>query len=343
MKTTYISPVQTKEFPYGGSLQEQIAFCCQYGALAPSVHNLQPWAIEIQSKKLVVSVYKGHHAEDSDATGRQTWISIGCFVENVLQASEGCGMKASITKEDYANDAITVEFVASKQKSVDAQILQNITSRVSNRNPFDPAKLSDSQLQQFKNLQKNIPGAQLIVNTEKATIELMTELTKQAVALALSMPRLKKELGQTFRANSSTHKTGIPGYALGYGNLRSKFESFRFTHLAIAPKESVKESERMRASAGFVFITADGDIAKYWFAAGRLYQRAALLLAELGLSQATQAATVEAPDFHQEVEKQIGTTNRLQAVIRFGKSSKKIAPSPRLSVEEILTSNASRD
>lgn len=343
MKAAYISPVQTQEFPASGSLQEQIKFCCQYGALAPSVHNLQPWAIDIQSKQLIVSVHKGHHAEDSDATGRQTWISMGCFVENVLQAAAACGMKAKIVKEDYTNDSITVAFVASKSKKVDEQVLSNITTRVSNRNPFESAKLSAKQLQQFKDLQKGITGAQLIVNSDKATIELMTELTKQAVALALSMPRLKKELGQTFRSNSSGHKTGIPGYALGYGNLRSKFESFRFTHLPVAPKESIKESERMRASAGFVFITANGDIAKYWFAAGRLYERAALLLAELGLSQATNAATIEAPDFHQEVEKQIDTTNRLQAVIRFGKSNKKIAPSPRLSVDELLTSNASRD
>lgn len=343
MKASYISPIQTTKFPTGGSLQDQIRFCCQYGALAPSVHNLQPWSIALAGKQLTVSVYKGHHAEDSDATGRQTWISIGCFVENVLQAAKACGMKASIVKEDYANDAIVVEFGASKGKDIDEQILTNITSRVSNRNPFEPAKLSSRQLQQFKDLQTGIAGAQIFVNTDKATIALMTELTKQAVALALSIPQLKKELGQTFRANSSSHKTGIPGYALGYGNLRSKFEGFRFSHLPVAPKESVKESTRVQASAGFVFITASGDIAKHWFAAGRLYERAALLLAQLGLSQATIAATVEAPDFHQEVEKQIGTTNRLQAVIRFGKSTKKIAPSPRLSVDEILTSSASRD
>jgi len=343
MKATYISPIQTSDFPVNGSIQDQIKFCCQYGALAPSVHNLQPWSIDIKNKQLIVSVYKGHHAEDSDATGRQTWISIGCFVENVLQAADACGMKAKIVKQDHANNAIIIDFVASKSKYVDKQVLLNITSRVSNRNPFEPTKLTTQQLQKFKDLQKGIDGAQLFVNTDKATIKLMTELTRQAVALALSIPRLKKELGQTFHANSSSRKTGIPGYALGYGNLRSKFEGFRFSHLTVAPKESIKESERVKASAGFVFITASGDIAKHWFAAGRLYERAALLLAELGLSQATIAATVEAPDFHQEVEKQIGTTNRLQGVIRFGKCDKKIAPSPRLGVEQLFTSNASRD
>lgn len=325
------------------SLQEQILFCCKYGALAPSVHNLQPWSIEVKDATLLVSVYKGIHTEDSDATGRQTWISIGCFIENVLQAATSIGMKARITNEDYEAEVITLAFEAGAKATIDQKVLKAIESRVSNRSHFTQASLTSKQLQRLNAAQKDINGAQLIVDARTSTIELMTELTKQAVALALSMPRLKRELGQTFRANNSSHKTGIPGYALGYGLLRSIFEPFRFTHLPIAAKESVKESERVRASAGFVFITTEGDVAKYWLRAGRLYQRAALLLAEFGLAQATIAATVEAPDFHQEVEKQIDTTNRLQAVIRFGKSNKVPAPSPRLSVEQLFTSNASRD
>lgn len=343
MKAKYISPIQTNKFPSDGSIKDQIAFCCQYGALAPSVHNLQPWSIAITKNQLTVSVYKGHHADDSDATGRQTWISIGCFVENVMQAAEACGMKTKIVKEDYAKDAITLEFAAGKQKAVIQSILDDMEARVSNRNPFEDVTLSAKQRKQLTDAAKGLDGTKLFIGSDKKSVALVAELTKQAIGLALSMPRFKKELGQTFRSNLSRRKTGIPGHALGRGLIGSFIEPLRYQYLTIAPKESVKEYNRIKASAGIMFITSSGDIAKYWFRAGRLYERVALLLTSFGISQATIAATVEAPDFHQEIEKHLGTTNRLQAVMRYGKSTKKIAPSPRLSVDELFTSNASRD
>lgn len=342
MKAPYISPIQNQEFPVAGSIKDQILFCCQYAALAPSVHNLQPWAIRLIKNKLVVSVYKSQATKDSDATGRQTWISIGCFVENLVQAAFACGMKTSIVKQDYTNDEIVIEFGPSKHQ-VNQSILANMEARVSNRNKFSPITLAPKQRKLLEATSQGLSGAKLFIGSDKKTIEKVAMLTRQAIALALSMPRFKKELGQTFRNNMSKRKTGIPGHALGRGLIGSFIEPLRYQYLTVAPKESEKEFERVKASAGIMFITTTGDVAKYWLQAGRLYERVALLLAEFGISQATIAATVEAPDFHQEIEKHIGTKNRLQAVIRYGKSSKYIAPSPRLSVEDIFTSNASRD
>lgn len=343
MKATYISPIQIKKFPSGSSLKDQIMFCCQYGALAPSVHNLQPWSINIAKNRLTVSVYKGHHADDSDATGRQTWISIGCFVENIMQAAEACGMTAKIIRADYANDAITLELSASKLKAIEQARLDYIEARVTNRNPFEDVTLSTKQRKQLIDAAQGLDGAKLFIGSSKKSVELVAELTKRAIGLALSMPRFKKELGRTFRSNLSTRKTGIPGHALGHGLIGSFIEPLRFQYMNIAPKESAKEYRQIKASAGIMFITSRGDIAKYWFNAGRLYERVALLLTSFGISQATIAATVEAPDFHQEIEKHLATKNRLQAVMRYGKSTKKIAPSPRLSVDQLFTSSASRD
>lgn len=343
MKAPYISPIQIKDFPANGSIKEQIRFCCQYGALAPSVHNLQPWSIAIKGSQLIVSVYKDHRAEDSDATGRQTWISIGCFVENILQAAASTGMKAKISDEDYQKELITIDFSKASKKKLDQNVLNSMESRVSNRNPFEPVALTNAQRTALSDAAKGLDGAKLFIGSDKKSVELTATLTRQALALALSMPRFKKELAQTFRSNLSTRKTGIPGHALGKGLLGSFIEPLRYKYSAIAAQDSAKEYKRIKASAGIMFITSNGDIAKYWFNAGRLYERVALLLTQYGISQATIAATVEAPDFHQEIEKHLGTKNRLQAVMRYGKSNKKIAPSPRLSVDELLTSNASRD
>ncbi len=99
------------------------------------------------------------------------------------------------------------------------------------------------------------------------------------------------------------------------------------------------ERKRWESASGIILITTVGDMPKYWFEAGRAYLQAALKVEQLGLSQATSAATVEASNYHEDVEKLVDTNQRLQSVIRIGKGVQNRNHSPRVTVEELLTSN----
>jgi hypothetical protein len=97
------------------------------------------------------------------------------------------------------------------------------------------------------------------------------------------------------------------------------------------------ERKRWLSSSGIIFITTAGDVPEYWFEAGRAYLHVALEIENQGLSQATSAATVEASNYHEDIERLLGTNERLQCVIRVGKGAKNRNHSPRVNVEDLLT------
>lgn len=288
----------------------------------------------------MIKLHNNGALKNGDPTKRQSWISIGCFTENIMQAASAFGLAAKITGENYDKGVIVLQFNKTSISKLSEQALTNMEKRVSNRSLFTTAELVANQVATLKTLAKDLPETSLVICTDTPTLKLAAELTEQAIGLALSMPQFKTELSRVFRSNTSNEKTGIPGYALNLGLFRSSIHSWRFKHLNIASSEAKLEGSRMRASAGLLFVLTDGDIAKHWFRAGRLYERAVLQLTEYGLSHSTMAAVVEAPDFHQEIEKAIKSKGRLQAIVRYGKSNKQPKASPRLSVDEILTSNA---
>ncbi len=104
-------------------------------------------------------------------------------------------------------------------------------------------------------------------------------------------------------------------------------------------KEAALEEKRWLSASAIVLITTEGDLHDDWFEAGRVYMRVSLEIERSGFSQATSAATVEAATFHEDIEKLLGTSQRLQAAIRIGKGVSKRKYSPRVSAEELITSN----
>jgi hypothetical protein len=87
-------------------------------------------------------------------------------------------------------------------------------------------------------------------------------------------------------------------------------------------------------------LLADGDMRKYWFRVGRVYLRVSLKLEDLGLSQATSAAIVEASNYHDDIEASLHTTKRALAIIRIGQGSTNKQYSPRLTAAELLSTSA---
>lgn len=56
MKDNYKAwEVREIDFPSSGTIEEQIRFLLNYGVLAPSIHNTQPWIFEIKNNELTKS------------------------------------------------------------------------------------------------------------------------------------------------------------------------------------------------------------------------------------------------------------------------------------------------
>lgn len=304
---------------------------------APSVHNTQPWVISQMDSSIEVRLDKNHVLKDGDPTGRQTVISLGILAEAIVLAAETHGFtEQNVTLE---NETLQIEFQANKGGSTETKRFTTLLkSRCSDRSIYTATTLSDKQISSIESLDTP-SGVKVRVIRDKKHIEKIADYTAKGIGLALSNPSFRKELSGYLVAPWSSKKRGISVKSLYINPLLAACEPL-FMRLGIGlPLEVSLEKKRWLSASGIIVITADGDLSKFWFDTGRTYLRVALAVENLGLSQATSAAIVEASNYHDDVEELLGTSQRILAVIRIGRGAKNRKYSPRLAVQDLTTLN----
>lgn len=335
MSTVAESPwrIEGKDFPYAGAWEEKVRFCCNYGILAPSVHNVQPWEFVFRGRTLTVSPSRQRKLQHGDPTGRQTWLSLGACVENIILAANHFGLAAKI--EVLNQGRIFLAF--SKGKPIGHDLFHEIPNRRTNRHNFEPRKPKGNVLGA---LAGTAGSAAARVVTDPILIGEIAQMTRSALGMAFANPSFRRELSELITPGLSSKRVGIPGHSLAIGRLRAGLLEPHIVRFGLNSKQQAdKDAQLIESAAALVLVFSKGDLPKYWVDAGRLYQHKALAASAAGLSQSTTAAVVEAADFHSEIEKKLGLRQRLQAVLRVGLSDVRPRHSARLSVKEVTVSN----
>ena len=332
LQTPYYSNAMDK-------LSESLTKIVDIARLAPSVHNTQPWRISTQNNSIVVELDPRFTLTDGDPTGRETIISLGIFCEALTLSAATFGFACQSAKLDDRRAELKFDENVSEQARMDADSkIRLLRTRCTDRSIYKMRELSDVDLQSLQ-ASSHIDGVQVMADSDPDHIKKTAGLTAQGIQLALSNPKFRSELSQYLVVQNSHKKRGISVRSLYIPGLIAFVEPF-ILRLGIALGQEVKlEKKRWLSSSGLVFITTDGDMPEYWFAAGKAYLEVALAIEALGLSQATSAATVEASTFHEDIEQMLGTSKRLQCVIRIGEGQKNRAYSPRVDAAELITSN----
>lgn len=299
--------------------------------LAPSVHNTQPWIISTDRENIEVRIDKGHKLGPGDPTGRQTIISLGIFSEAINLAAEEIGFKMTETK--LSNDKVILKFKKDKPKVNEVKFIKK---RATDRSIYEKVVIDKAAEGLIK---KSWSGGTLKiwVMKDESFMKELAEFTSKGIRLALSNPEFRKELSDYLVLPWSGKKRGIAVWSLYIPAILAFMQPLLLKFGFNTGQEAKLERKRWLSASAVILITTDGDLHEDWFEAGRAYLRVSLAVEKLGLSQATSAATVEAATFHEDVEKMLGTNQRLQAVLRIGKGVKNRRYSPRLSTKELIT------
>lgn len=310
--------------------QETLKKLCHYGAFAPSVHNIQPWQFTLTEDTLIVEPSSKRILNAGDPVGRQTWISIGACVESIVVAGENLGLSTDVR---LSKDKATLHF---KHQDINPLIeLQTIKERFTDRSHYTGEKLNKNVLSEISKCWQHSEAA-VIVTDDPQIIETVSKLISQGISMALNSPHFREELAGLINGPREKRKIGIPVASLRLKGFHAVTEVSRVRKGLGIKKQALSERKAWSSASAIVFTLSKGDSQKDWFMAGRAYQRAGLTATRLGLRQATSAAIVEALDFHEDVEKLLGTRQRLQTVMRIGKSAQVPVYSPRLSNEDLL-------
>ncbi len=314
--------------------REQIKSILEVARHAPSVHNTQPWKVGYEGDLLKISIDPRHKLKSGDPTGRETIISLGIFAEAVCLAASEKGFSVKDAKLDGKEAVIHLK-PANQNGPGDHRFSKLLKSRCTDRSVFQRIPLSKPDEVSIREIEP-LDETNIHLATDDKIIETTALLTSKAIKVAMSHPHFRHELADYLTQPWSSKRRGISILNLGLPAFIGIFEPI-VMRLGWGTKlEGYIERRRWESSSAIVFITAKGDMPRYWFNVGRTYLRACLEIERLGLSQATSAAIVEASNYHDDIEELIGTKDRILATIRIGKGTRKKHHSPRVSVDELL-------
>jgi molybdopterin/thiamine biosynthesis adenylyltransferase len=154
---------------------EIIRYIIKAGIQAPSGDNAQPWKFSF--KDSTIFLYLNRDADHSFFNINQiaSIISCGAVLENMQIATTRFGIKAKIVYLPDAKDENLMAKVLFDVANVPKDPLFDVIwRRHTNRKPYDRKPISEKVLQEFKDMVKIVPGANLQVIADR------TELKKVA-------------------------------------------------------------------------------------------------------------------------------------------------------------------
>ena len=137
-KNNYLAwSINPTDFPKNKGTGDQIKFLLNFGLLAPSGHNSQPWMFNLKSNFLEIVINPARFLNQNDVQGRQSFISFGCLIENLMIAADFFGFNCNIKYFPNSELVATMEF--NKNGGIKDQpdhLLYSIPQRWSNRGKY---------------------------------------------------------------------------------------------------------------------------------------------------------------------------------------------------------------
>lgn len=295
-----------------------------YGALAPSGHNSQPWFVRpVSSFEWIIGSDHRRWLPEVDRNNREVILSLGAFIENLVQAASAMGFGTDVeilTQNRFAPEVARMVLNPAKPKHIPLERLekrrtvkQHLLSRQLSRSDVDLfAKAADGRLHYFPSTSRHsdfmaraaVENFSIQYNNEKAMEE------------AAKWTRLTIKDARTFRDGLTPEGMEITGLAKLYVRhfLNSKdVKGKTFRDRAIA-----KVAAQAKEGAGWLVLVSDGESVSDLIAAGRRFQRMALLAGEkmIGIHPMTQ--TLEETHGRATIRRHHGAAMIPQFMLRVG-------------------------
>lgn len=332
--------IKESDFPRAGALQEQIKFILQYGILAPSTHNTQPWKFRITKNFLDILPNWRYQLPHADPKSRNLFISLGCCVTNILVAASYFGFKTKInmsttsTKDTY----IRVDFYrkGGGNKSL-VKLFPFIVQRYSNKLAYIKKPLKQSDLKKISDFHSQKGIEVLFIRDEKQILS-FAEIYDKAVADFAKNSLFGKELSSWMRHSNTFLGDGMPGFTAGINPIQALIGKFLIRYIPkFAGSAAKKYTFLIKTSPVIGVIYSNNNTIISWINAGRVYEEITLTGISLGISSSILAATVEHHKYSRELANLVSIGQNVpQLCFRLGYAQNNPYHTPRRRLEESL-------
>ena len=316
-----------------------------YAALAPSGHNSQPWQVSLHTPRhWSVSIPPRRRLPAVDPHARETLISLGAFIENLVQAAQSYGYQAavSVTANNPQETRILEIKLSPQSPAITADLsLLGLRRMVKQGQQQRLLQSCDVRL-----LQRSSQHRLDYLPRDQAAAETIRAGTVLAMESQCQRDAAKAELARWIRFRRSavnSHRDGLTVAGMELKRLAGWWvENFYQTEDVLTETfrhQTVTMTEVLsRQGAGWLVLHGAGDSPTELIAVGRSLQRILLQARRLNIACHPMSQLLEERIGQRELALQFGADHNIQMLLRVGYLERYPAPvTPRRPAQWFVT------
>jgi Nitroreductase family len=331
--------VDSADFPAGAAAGDVLRFLLRYAVLAPSSHNTQPWLFRLHGRAVDLHADRARRLPVVDPDDRELTMSCGAALYTLRLALAAFAVDVWVTElpRPAEPDLLArVELTGSPAPGPtpdEATLFAAITRRHTSRARFEPDPVPDAVVGELRAAAR-AEGAWLyeVPGWRHAAV---AKLLARADRLQMADPAFRAELAHWLRPSHTHHDDGIPGYALGRGEIESVVAPLVVRTFDMGAGQAASDEHLLADAPLLAVLGTLEDTVASWLRAGQALQRVLLTATALGLEASFLNQPIEVPTLRRHLARDLGVSGLPQLLLRIGHGPRG-STTPRRPVADVL-------
>ena len=292
--------------------------------LAANSHNTQPWRFSLGANRIGLQPDPARRCPAVDPDDHHLFVSLGCAVENIVQAAQAAGAEAFPTYNargggiDDGGIDVDIRPAATRETPLAAAIAQ----RQSTRADYDGRPLSSAELDRLAAAGRD-RDVDLMLVTDRGGMEKVLAAVIEGDTAQVNDPAYVAELRHWLRFSYNralATRDGLFTACTGNPVAPELVGTGLFRLFYTAASENRKYVGQVRSSSGIAILAARSEGREGWIAAGRAFQRFALQATAMELKLSLLNCPIEVAAIRPQFAAAMGFGGRRpDMIVRFGR------------------------
>jgi len=317
-------PDQAREdHALSGKLSAVATEILRLASRAPSGHNTQPWTVRILGNEhWILGVEQTRRLPAVDPNSRETLLSIGAFLENLIMAAAHFGfyVQYELLAHTFAEaDIIDLQFRPSRPSP---QPLHQITLRRTVRSGLLASEIKSADLRSIHDSGEGV----LYLPRGSAGAKYLAEGTLKANRQQAFRDPAERELADWIRwsrADAAKYRNGLTPASMEIEGLAGWYVSHFYNRAAVLSKSFREKTirqvrDRVGEGGGWLVLSNSGSTIATLIETGRKFERMWLRLRDRNIAIHPMTQMLEESPWSQQVARNLGIDGTAQFILRIG-------------------------
>lgn len=305
-------------------VDETVENALWYSSIAANSHNAQAWKVKLypNENRAEVQIDDERTLGAVDPEKRETYLSLGCYLETMRVAFDAYGYDSIIT---YAAETegfkATLTYTLRANASVNHDLLSLIDKRHTDKSAYSSDKIAQDTVSRLLSDHSTVACYQ---NGEE-NFEYLKKGTIDAVTTQSADQAYRDELAEWLRFSDKEAEEKLDGITADMMGLKGIVKTFYYwtttresaTEDKFA-KQGISTAKKQAENCGAFFVVTGGNTPGELVDAGRRVQAFWFDCARYNISIQPMSAMLETQPFAAAVQEDLGTAAPVQMILRAG-------------------------